>query len=54
MDRLVQAAGADDRNNVPLGMLVLPYVAAVAMVAISTIAGTFLAPRWGNSAVDLL
>ena len=32
----------------------LPYIAALAMVAISTIAGTFLAPRWGNSAVDLL
>ena len=34
--------------------LFLPYVAALAMVAISTIAGTLLAPRWGNSAVDLL
>jgi K+-sensing histidine kinase KdpD len=32
----------------------LRYIASLAMVAISTIAGTFLAPRWGNSAVDLL
>lgn len=32
----------------------LPYIAALAMVAISTMAGAFLAPRWGNSAVDLL
>lgn len=32
----------------------LPYAASLAMVALATIAGTLLAPRWGNSAVDLL
>jgi two-component system sensor histidine kinase KdpD len=54
MDMLTQAAAADERDNLPGAMVVLPYVAALAMVAVSTIAGTFLAPRWGNSAVDLL
>jgi two-component system sensor histidine kinase KdpD len=34
--------------------IVLPYVAALAMVALSTLVGHALAPRWGNSAVDLL
>lgn len=35
-------------------LLLLPYVAAIAMAAVSTLAGALLAPRWGNSAVDLL
>ncbi|HVE00163.1 MAG TPA: DUF4118 domain-containing protein, partial [Sphingomicrobium sp.] len=30
------------------------YVGAVAMVALSTLVGLVIAPRWGNSAVDLL
>jgi K+-sensing histidine kinase KdpD len=34
--------------------VLLAYIAALAMVAISTIAGTFISPRWGNGAVDLL
>ncbi len=54
MDRLVQAPAAEERRDFPVAALLLPYIAALAMVAISTIAGTFLAPRWGNSAVDLL
>jgi two-component system sensor histidine kinase KdpD len=54
MDMPVRASAADDRESFPAAALFLPYVAALAMVAISTIAGTFLAPRWGNSAVDLL
>jgi two-component system sensor histidine kinase KdpD len=47
-------AADDKRRSLPLAGLLLPYIAALAMVALSTIAGTFLAPRWGNSAVDLL
>jgi two-component system sensor histidine kinase KdpD len=54
MDMLVHASAPDDRDSVSAAAIFLPYVAALAMVAISTIAGTFLAPRWGNSAVDLL
>jgi two-component system sensor histidine kinase KdpD len=54
MERLVQAAAIEEQTGLPAAGIVLPYVAALAMVAISTIAGTFLAPRWGNSAVDLL
>lgn len=47
---------SEARERVPHFMAAgfLPYIAALAMVAISTIAGTVLAPRWGNSAVDLL
>ena len=30
------------------------YVGALLLVALSTLAGSLLAPRWGNSAVDLL
>lgn len=51
---LTQAAAADERDNPSAAIVALPFVAALAMVAVSTIAGTFLAPRWGNSAVDLL
>ncbi len=54
MDVLVSNEPADDRRNLPAAGLLLPYVAAFAMVALSTIAGHALAPRWGNSAVDLL
>jgi two-component system sensor histidine kinase KdpD len=34
--------------------LVRPYAETLAMVAASTLAGMLIAPRWGNSAVDLL
>ncbi len=54
MDVLVPKEPADDRRIQPAAGLLLPYVAAFAMVALSTIAGHALAPRWGNSAVDLL
>jgi two-component system sensor histidine kinase KdpD len=47
-----QSASARDPLSAA-GML-LPFVAALAMVALSTIAGSFVAPRWGNGAVDLL
>src|SRR5215212_7925718 len=33
---------------------VRPFAETLAMVAISTLAGLFVAPRWGNSPVDLL
>src|SRR5437868_2132982 len=33
---------------------VRPYAETVAMVAASTLVGMLVAPRWGNSAVDLL
>lgn len=48
------AASAEQRESLPAAIIVLPYIAALAMVAVSTIAGTLLAPRWGNSAIDLL
>lgn len=34
--------------------VVRPYAEMLAMVAASTLAGMLIAPRWGNSAVDLL
>lgn len=34
--------------------LLLPFVMALALVATATVTGTFIAPHWGNSAVDLL
>ena len=34
--------------------LVRPYAETLAMVAASTLVGMLIAPRWGNSAVDLL
>lgn len=34
--------------------LVRPYAETLVMVAASTLAGMLIAPRWGNSAVDLL
>src|SRR5262245_25283993 len=34
--------------------LVRPYAETLAMVGASTLAGMLIAPRWGNSAVDLL
>jgi two-component system sensor histidine kinase KdpD len=34
--------------------VVRPYAETLAMVAASTLAGMLIAPRWGNSAVDLL
>jgi two-component system sensor histidine kinase KdpD len=34
--------------------LIRPYAETLAMVAASTLAGMLIAPRWGNSAVDLL
>ena len=54
MERLARIPAAEDRGVFTALAIALPYVAALAMVAVSTIAGTFIAPRWGNSAVDLL
>lgn len=42
---------AAGRSSQPL---LLPFVLALALVATATVAGTFIAPHWGNSAVDLL
>jgi two-component system sensor histidine kinase KdpD len=41
------------RNANTMG-LVRPYAETLAMVAASTLVGMLIAPRWGNSAVDLL
>ncbi len=54
MDMTIPPLSADERKSTPATIILLPFVAALAMAAVSTIAGTFLAPRWGNSAVDLL
>jgi two-component system sensor histidine kinase KdpD len=54
MDMRTHATPTEGRVTVAAAMMVLRYIAALAMVAVSTIAGHFLAPRWGNSAVDLL
>jgi two-component system sensor histidine kinase KdpD len=54
MQRRVDVNPDTGRTGFPLAALLLPFVAALAMVVLSTIAGTFLAPRWGTSAVDLL
>ena len=55
MDKPVSSPLVRDRaTTLPAAAIFLPYVAALAMVALSTIAGTFVAPRWGNGAVDLL
>ena len=54
MDRHPQSEVAANRRDWSAVATFFPYVAALAMVALSSIAGTFIAPRWGNSAVDLL
>lgn len=41
------------RSASPIG-LIRPYAETLAMVAASTLVGMLVAPRWGNSAVDLL
>src|SRR5215204_1573897 len=42
------------RRNIGAVGLVRPYAETLAMVAASTLLGMLVAPRWGNSAVDLL
>lgn len=54
MDKAVGNRLVTDRESFRPAAILLPYIAALAMVALSTIAGHLLAPRWGNSAVDLL
>jgi len=54
MDRNARPAIHADREPAAAAAILLPYVAALALVGVSTIAGTLLAPYWGNSAVDLL
>src|SRR5688572_18979890 len=44
---------ARPRSTTAIG-LVRPYAETLAMVAASTLVGMLVAPRWGNSAVDLL
>ena len=45
----------DTRPRDPTAVSLLrPYAETLAMVAASTLAGMLVAPRWGNSAVDLL
>src|SRR6478672_281142 len=41
------------RDPSPLGVA-RPYAETLAMVGASTLVGMVIAPRWGNSAVDLL
>jgi len=46
---------ATARTRVPTAVSVVrPYAETLAMVAASTLVGMLVAPRWGNSAVDLL
>lgn len=52
MEKTLPAA-ARPREAKPLG-IVRPYAEMLAMVAASTLVGMLIAPRWGNSAVDLL
>ncbi len=52
MDRLAQGRPAATGDNLPA--LTVPYLSALAMVALSTIVGGFIAPRWGSGAIDLL
>lgn len=54
MDLRPPVKPAKGPDTVSAATIFLPFVAALAMVALSTLLGTFLAPRWGNSAVDLL
>jgi K+-sensing histidine kinase KdpD len=54
MERITRDAASPPLPPAAAAGLLLPYVAALAMVAISTMVGTFIAPRWGNSPVDLL
>ena len=54
MDRHAQTVAASDRGTLSVAAMLLPFVAALAMVALSTIGGAIVAPRWGNGAVDLL
>src|SRR5436190_24379556 len=42
------------RRDVTAIGLVRPYAETLAMVAASTLVGMLVAPRWGNSPVDLL
>jgi len=42
------------RRDVTAIGLVRPYAETLVMVAVSTLAGMLVAPRWGNSPVDLL
>jgi two-component system sensor histidine kinase KdpD len=50
-DTQIPAIPARERSAVSV---VRPYAETLAMVAASTLAGMLVAPRWGNSAVDLL
>lgn len=52
MNRLAQGRPVAAGENLPA--LSVPYVSALAMVALSTIIGAFIAPRWGSGAIDLL
>jgi len=49
----MQTPGTRRRGSNAVG-LVRPYAETLAMVAASTFVGMIVAPRWGNSAVDLL
>jgi len=45
---------AEARSRPPAAALLLPYVASLAMVALSTTAGAIVDPLWGNGPIDLL
>jgi two-component system sensor histidine kinase KdpD len=47
-------SGMDRDLSSPASRGAPPYALALLMVAVSTLAGLAIAPRWGNSAVDLL
>lgn len=48
-----QFLSSTPRGSTAIG-LIRPYAKTLAMVAASTLVGMLVAPRWGNSAVDLL
>jgi two-component system sensor histidine kinase KdpD len=54
MDMIRRSEAKADRTSHSAAAILLPFIASLAMVALSTIAGSFIAPRWGTSAVDLL
>src|SRR5689334_11558515 len=52
---LAAMADVEDMTlRLPLAARIQAYAAAVAMVALSTLLGLWLAPRWGTGPVDMI
>jgi two-component system sensor histidine kinase KdpD len=54
MTKPLPIARTGDRSPSPIAIGVQTYAGAVAMVAVSTLAGMWIAPRWGTAAVDMI